>query len=54
MTSDKSAERDGRDFEVDNDHEIWNFATGADEVNCPNTNMATWRYCPYCGERIQE
>jgi len=38
----------------DGDHRIENFATGADEVHCPNTIMSTWRYCPYCGERISE
>lgn len=35
-------------------HRIENFATGADEVHCPNTIMSTWRYCPYCGERIRD
>lgn len=23
------------------------------EVSCPNTIQSTWRYCPYCGEKIE-
>ena len=37
----------------DGKHVIENFATGADEVRCPDTSMSTWRYCPYCGENIE-
>lgn len=36
------------------EHKKINPATGFDEVECPDTLMSTWRYCPYCGENIED